>query len=236
MNPALAALDREDTLAGVLKAIRDAAAQHGGKRVSYHFTPVFNRQTSAKTVVVAEGFPERWIELYNDRDFRAVDPIPDAVMKRGTITSWTDALLDAKLTPGLRDFIVAMQTNGLVFGVGFPLFGPHNRNAYAAIGFDQPVPPASEGEMMELHMLLQAGHLRICDLVGRNHAKVRLSGREAEIMAWVGRGKSNADIATILGISPDTVSTYLDRVFGKLGSRSRVGATVRALKLGLIDL
>ena len=52
----------------------------------------------------------------------------------------------------------------------------------------------------------------------------------------MGRGKSAGDIAAILEISPETVRTYTRRVYDKLQTNDRVTATVRALKLGLIEL
>lgn len=85
-------------------------------------------------------------------------------------------------------------------------------------------------------MLLQAGHQKICELVADISPIPKLSKREEEILAWVARGKSNKDIATILDISPETVATYLQRVFSKVGSRNRIGASIRALRLGLIRI
>ncbi|HCI62629.1 MAG TPA: LuxR family transcriptional regulator, partial [Erythrobacter sp.] len=60
--------------------------------------------------------------------------------------------------------------------------------------------------------------------------------REREVLEWMGRGKSSVDIGTILDISPETVRTYTRRIFDKLDTNDRVTATVRALKLGLVEL
>ncbi|HBQ92986.1 MAG TPA: hypothetical protein DD795_09625, partial [Erythrobacter sp.] len=46
----------------------------------------------------------------------------------------------------------------------------------------------------------------------------------------------SVDIGTILDISPETVRTYTRRIFDKLDTNDRVTATVRALKLGLVEL
>ena len=67
-------------------------------------------------------------------------------------------------------------------------------------------------------------------------ASVSLSEREREVLEWMGRGKSSVDIGTILDISPETVRTYTRRIFDKLDTNDRVTATVRALKLGLVEL
>jgi DNA-binding CsgD family transcriptional regulator len=60
-------------------------------------------------------------------------------------------------------------------------------------------------------------------------AALGLARREAEILAWVALGKTDAEIATILAISPRTVSHTLGRVYRKLGVESRLAASMHAL-------
>jgi DNA-binding CsgD family transcriptional regulator len=67
-----------------------------------------------------------------------------------------------------------------------------------------------------------------------NGGDVSLSEREREIMLWVTRGKSNAVIGSILGISSSTVDTYMRRVFRKLDVADRTSAAMRAIAIGAI--
>jgi DNA-binding NarL/FixJ family response regulator len=57
-----------------------------------------------------------------------------------------------------------------------------------------------------------------------------LTPREAEVLLWIAQGKSNADIATILGCAENTVKVHIARIFEKLGFENRNAATVRALE------
>lgn len=57
-----------------------------------------------------------------------------------------------------------------------------------------------------------------------------LSTREAEVLEWIARGKSNRDIATILGLSPRTVTKHVEQIFQKLGVENRTAAAVTALR------
>jgi DNA-binding CsgD family transcriptional regulator len=59
--------------------------------------------------------------------------------------------------------------------------------------------------------------------------KLGLTPREAEVLLWVAQGKSNVDIATILGTTENTVKKHLQNLFEKLGVDSRNAATVVAL-------
>ena len=58
-----------------------------------------------------------------------------------------------------------------------------------------------------------------------------LTEREAEVLLWVAQGKSNADIAIILGMAEKTVKRHLSNLFPKLGVESRNAATVWALEM-----
>jgi DNA-binding response OmpR family regulator/DNA-binding CsgD family transcriptional regulator len=52
----------------------------------------------------------------------------------------------------------------------------------------------------------------------------RLTLREAEVLYWVAKGKTNRDIGDILGSSSATVKKHLERVYVKLGVETRTAA------------
>lgn len=54
--------------------------------------------------------------------------------------------------------------------------------------------------------------------------------REAEVLLWVARGKSNPEIAIILGLASRTVQKHLEHIFVKLAVGTRAGAARRALE------
>jgi DNA-binding CsgD family transcriptional regulator len=54
--------------------------------------------------------------------------------------------------------------------------------------------------------------------------------REREVLGWIAAGKSNAQIAGIVGASPRTVAKHLERIYGKLGVESRTAAAMRAVR------
>jgi DNA-binding CsgD family transcriptional regulator len=56
-----------------------------------------------------------------------------------------------------------------------------------------------------------------------------LTTREAEVLIWIARGKSNRDISEILNISPRTVNKHLEQIFTKLGVENRASAAALAV-------
>ena len=61
--------------------------------------------------------------------------------------------------------------------------------------------------------------------------KLGLTTRAAETLLWLAQGKTNPDIATILGITESTVKKHVQEIFEKLGVETRGAATVRALEV-----
>ena len=62
-------------------------------------------------------------------------------------------------------------------------------------------------------------------------AVLGLTPRVAETLLWIAQGKTNGDIATILGISEATVKKHVLEIFGKLGVETRTAASLRALEV-----
>jgi DNA-binding NarL/FixJ family response regulator len=55
-----------------------------------------------------------------------------------------------------------------------------------------------------------------------------LTSREGEVLSWLSKGKTNRDIAQILGLSPRTVDKHLEQIYSKLGVENRTAAAAIA--------
>jgi len=95
------------------------------------------------------------------------------------------------------------------------------------------------GRKLELSMLSPIGPdellFRLNELGGDGEETVlqqslHVTSREAEVLLWISRGKSNREIGEILNISPRTVNKHLEQVFVKLGVENRASAAARAVR------
>jgi len=86
----------------------------------------------------------------------------------------------------------------------------------AQIGPDEYLLRLIEGEIADDRTLLRQ--------------KLTVTDREAEVLLWVARGKSNRDIAEILDLSPRTVNKHLEQIYAKLGVENRASAAALAVR------
>ena len=65
-----------------------------------------------------------------------------------------------------------------------------------------------------------------------------LTGREAEVLTWIARGKGNYEIGVILGTKRRTVSKHVEHILGKLNVENRTAAAAIAFTVSgqLLDL
>jgi DNA-binding response OmpR family regulator/DNA-binding CsgD family transcriptional regulator len=59
-------------------------------------------------------------------------------------------------------------------------------------------------------------------------SELGLTSREGEVLSWLSKGKTNRDIAQILGLSPRTVDKHLEQIYAKLGVENRTAAAAMA--------
>jgi DNA-binding CsgD family transcriptional regulator len=59
-------------------------------------------------------------------------------------------------------------------------------------------------------------------------SELGLTTREGEVLSWLAKGKTNRDIAQILGLSPRTVDKHLEQIYAKLGVENRTAAAAIA--------
>ena len=91
------------------------------------------------------------------------------------------------------------------------------------------------GRTLLVRLILEAEHKtllleeRSVAASGESLEVLGLTRREAQVLAWVGEGKTNAEIGTILDARPRTVAKHLERIFQKLGVETRTAAAKVAL-------
>jgi DNA-binding NarL/FixJ family response regulator len=88
-------------------------------------------------------------------------------------------------------------------------------------------------------LLFPAAIRRLTDAYGRPGGDglraAKLTEREAEVLALMAAGRSNAEIADKLVVSVETVKTHVGNVLSKLGARDRTQAVIAAYESGFVQ-
>ncbi len=84
------------------------------------------------------------------------------------------------------------------------------------------------GKLGPNEFLLRLAKESSVDLPAEFSSELGLTTREGEVLAWLSKGKTNRDIAQILGLSPRTVDKHLEQIYAKLGVENRTAAAAIA--------
>jgi DNA-binding CsgD family transcriptional regulator len=89
--------------------------------------------------------------------------------------------------------------------------------------------------------MLPSAQLACCYLLARppadlfdDQADEALSDRERECLYWVAEGKTAGEVAMILGVTANTVNSYLSHAIRKVGASNRAMAIATAIRAGVI--
>lgn len=180
------------------------------------------------------GFPKEWEAAYKETG-RWDDPLPNLSLNRGSAFRWSDACNIASLDRRGLSYLEQLDENGMGEGVAVHCTGPYARSGFVGVGLPHDPAALDEAMVRRVQVAAQLCFHRYCDLVGTFKELVPdLSQRELDVIRWIGEGKSNTVIAEILGISKNSVDSYVKRIFAKLDVSDRTAAAVRAVSLGLI--
>lgn len=149
------------------------------------------------------------------REIRVASPETAVVM---LTTFGDDDYVDEALDAGASGFLLkACDPRGLITGVR----AAHDGGAYLA--------PA-----VAARVVAEFRRTRRRDDLGARARVERLTTREREVLAMVGAGLSNAQIARRLFIVEGTVKTHVGAIFTTLGVGNRVQAAILAHQAGLV--
>ena len=163
---------------------------------------------------------QRWLHTGKPQLFDALDHCPEAD------SNW----LDRYKASGLRN----TAAHGVI-GLG------HGYASY--FSFHQMSPPLGQQHTLLLNLLAPSMHatlLRIVNPVVGRPAPTGLKPspltlKEIEVMAWICKGKTNDEIAQILGKSYKTVKNQVQTILIKLRVNNRAQAVAKAGELRLLD-
>lgn len=190
---------------------------------------------------IISNYPARWQELFRKRDYSLTSPILAACQRRGGAIRWMDLEKIIPMTRAQREYLQEARKIGLASGCSIASHMPD-------------MPTVSAHFVMRDNVELQPRPFMLAILLGiavgqqaRNLWRAqlpdaaaetgeRLSPRQVDCIKLVARGMTSWEIATVLGISDQTVSEYIADARRRLAVSNRAQLVLKALKQGYIML
>ena len=221
---------RADTAAGASAAFYEAMT---GLGASYLQTRVYRRPLAPLTSrshfaaggVIARVAPPAWpgSPAFNYVCFEC-NPLLNAI--RGGLTRYRFSDFAPKDSPGFDTYWEALSEGGIGDALCATSYGPERAIASLHLGFERS--DFGHDEALSIHMaglLLTERLMTLAQPAGPD--AVRLTDRERDSLAWVAEGKSDWEIAVILGLAESTVRFHVDNARRKLGAVNRTQAVAR---------
>ena len=209
----------------------------GVEAIGYQVLPSPFEASDADNQFEYNTFPDLMKDAYLRERLFEHDPVTSQAAMALHPQFWFEVEQTTPITRFSQRIFDLLRESGFVDGLTTPIFGPAGLAAYVACGrFSAPF-DLSAMECRCLQHACNELYARTLTLQKRKAlTPPNLSEREVEVLHWLARGKSNAVIADILGISPHTVDTVMRRAFRKLGASNRIAAVLKSLRAGLITL
>lgn len=226
-------LDAAGTVEEVSHVLLNQMASYGCEWFIIGAPPMPGRH--AEPIVLAQKWPDGYFEHYVGNRFMDCDPVLWHGLRMNTPFHWSEAPLIRGREEKGRAMLEAAKGFGLVDGIVVPIIADDGTQFLASFSGRRVEVP--ESHVMPVSILLHYAYNRLVALNGGT--KVRpgeLSERERQVVGWAAYGKTNEDIADILGISARTVIMHLQNASTKLNASNRASLVAEAIRYKQIQI
>lgn len=181
--------------------------------------------------VLARISPPGWESFYAEQRFAKVNYLTREVRRRASPFAWSDIALTDPAEVALAR---ALKENGFPDGLAIPSHGPTGHVGVTSLAFERlwDISP-DERAAIELAALVLHERMRILAPMP-DRPRPRLTGRERDCLASVAEGRTDAEIAALIGVSETTVIAHLQSLRRKLHARNRAHAVALGMAAGII--
>ena len=181
-------------------------------------------------------WPPDWVEFYEANRFHEVDFMLVEARRRISPFWGGQVIKGIKLTAKQRQFVDAASRRGWTDVLGIPIHGPGSlQGLVTLITRGVPTLSAVDAAMLEIMSRVVFERCRQAEDFGLfAPSKLDFTAREIECLQWAAAGKSDKQIAGVLGLKPATVHFHIEQAKRRSNVKSRVEAVAVGVLGGFI--
>jgi DNA-binding CsgD family transcriptional regulator len=244
-------LDRQSSLPAIARDFREAGERCGSGQELHqliasaarelgfdHFALVHHDRAGRVGIdrIRLENYPHSWIERLKSHGRSHLDPVHSACRSTNIGFCWAE-LSKGRLSPWQRHVLEEAADHGLKLGFTIPIHLPGEPPASCSFAANRDMSLSHE-RMMSAEIIAAHGFKAARRLLGPavRPTPPHLSNRQIQCVELIAIGKSDWEIGQILGISEETVRTYVKSARAAYDVTSRVQLALRAYRDGRIGL
>jgi LuxR family quorum-sensing system transcriptional regulator CciR len=199
-----------------------------------HIRPSKSREPAVRL----HDFPDGWAEIFRERGYFHEDPVMIACQKSASPFTWADVPMMVDLTARQKEVLDASKAAGFSNGLIVPIHVPGKSTASCTFsvreGREIPENSFPAAQYFGCFAFEAARRLAARTSAKKNGRvlltnKPRFTKRQLDCLVLAGQGKSDRDVAQILGISDQTVHQHMEDAKRKYEVATRMQLVVRAL-------
>jgi LuxR family quorum-sensing system transcriptional regulator CciR len=204
----------------------------------YALTHHLDMRQAPGPAIRLHNYPGGWEDYFEEQKLGRSDPVHRASQLTSVGFAWSQLPRMIQITRRDEQILEEAGHRGIGDGFTVPAHVPGEVNGSCSFATAPGVPVAEEN--LAFAQLVGAfafeAARRVVRMRGRGLAELpRLTDRQRDCVVWAARGKTDWEIARILGVSHDTVIEHLRHARERYGVGKRAQLTVRALFDGSIS-
>lgn len=220
-----------------VERLLEAAARELGFR---HYAMIHHddHRAASPGLINMNNYPADYAEAYFSGLYHRDDPVVHACIAANACFAWCELADLIELAPRHHHFLERGARHGVTHGITVPASVLGERSG--SCNFCSPrIPDLTQRHIAVAQMVGGFAFQKARRIIGRRPRPIRAVGlqqRQRECAILAAQGKSNTDIATILGLSPATIKSYIEAACGRYEVHNRTQLVIAAILDGEIGL
>ena len=226
------AVERAPDLSGVQSSLINFASQFGFTSAFGGCVPQLQQRSASQDIksrILVQRFPREWASRYNSRNYVFRDPIVHRLQHDRSPFSWADSYASCSVGDDVKLIHGEASEFGLKSGHVFPVVTLDREVTAVSFGGSHIEIDDDSKAALAFATSFAIGHMLTLRSERRAFEKP-LTPRESDCLLWASDGKTDWEIAVILGISRSTVIKHLLAARDKLGAVNRAHTVANAIR------